>query len=266
MNPNKCHSGATFNEISSNAITPAEWPANLPGLICKTPPMGPNSSSRFAQCCSGPVYNITEPTTPDHPAYPISCAAVCQIDPALDDQRANYDNPYGWTDHFMCITDGGRLTDQGEIVCDSVTVPGKPAPTEFASTPTWADWHEYWTSTVYSDGAWPVTHWYEIADAAYAKPSDADSETPTTTSTVGADGTTTQIVDFGPSETKGGLSSVSAEDSPTTTGSAEASSPLDTTPATATPADPTLTSSGSALQVRLTTALAVASLLCAMLQ
>ncbi|KAH8690761.1 hypothetical protein BGW36DRAFT_389280 [Talaromyces proteolyticus] len=136
MSAHKCVGNPTFNEVYAGAFS--EWPEKLPGVICKTPPIGTNSAPRFAQCCSGPVYNITSPTVPDDLAYPVTCATLCQISPALN--ADNDKNPYGWSDHFMCLTDGGIDASNWEVVCDTITVSGQSAPTSFISTPTgsWA--------------------------------------------------------------------------------------------------------------------------------
>ncbi|OOQ87414.1 hypothetical protein PEBR_17384 [Penicillium brasilianum] len=132
MAANHCTGSPTFNEVSSGAFS--EWPENLPGLVCKTPPFGINSAPRFAQCCSGPVYNITSPTSPDSLAYPVTCATLCQIDPALGTFNDKY--PYHWSDHFMCLTNGGTEPSEWEVVCDTITVRGEAAPTSFSHTPT----------------------------------------------------------------------------------------------------------------------------------
>ncbi|KAJ5570508.1 uncharacterized protein N7459_009938 [Penicillium hispanicum] len=141
----------TFNEVSSGAFS--EWPENLPGLVCKTPPFGINSAPRFAQCCSGPVYNITSATSPDSPAYPVTCATLCQIDPALDTSNDKY--PYHWSDHFMCLTNGGTEPSEWEVVCDTITVRGEAAPTSFSHTPT---------------GSW-MTKSYDLDSMGFPEPS-----------------------------------------------------------------------------------------------
>ncbi|KAH9906772.1 hypothetical protein F4778DRAFT_595515 [Xylariomycetidae sp. FL2044] len=131
-----CTGSPTFNEaVSSHAFS--EWPDHLPGYICKTPPMGYYSAPRFAQCCSGPVYNITSSTTADDPAYPVTCATLCQVDPAFD--GTNDANPYGWSDYFMCLTDGGDEASNWEVVCATNSPAGTVAASSFTSTPT-GDW------------------------------------------------------------------------------------------------------------------------------
>ncbi|EMR65039.1 hypothetical protein UCREL1_7992 [Eutypa lata UCREL1] len=122
--PRTCTGNPTFDLSSTSAFS--EWPTKIPGLICKTPPTGSLSAARFAQCCSGEVYNVTSPTTPDDAAYPVSCATFCQIAPDFDARNDRY--PYGWSDHFMCLTDGGEEASDWEVVCDTVTVKGTPAP------------------------------------------------------------------------------------------------------------------------------------------
>ncbi|KAL2837136.1 hypothetical protein BJX68DRAFT_25370 [Aspergillus pseudodeflectus] len=261
---NHCTGGVTFNQIYSNAIT--EWPSNLPGYICKTPPVGPNSDSRLAHCCSGPVYNITAPTTPDDPAYPVTCATLCQIDPALD--AKDEDNPYGWSNLFMCLTDGGRLASDKETVCDWVQAEnGESAPSTFDSTPTWPAWTSYWTSIVYSTDdsdhtsyLEPLTYWEPLLDivsggddTATAVGQSSGAHTTTTITTA----TTATATPF-----EMALESPTAEalESPSTT-SAPASSSLVAEEGTM----PT-TSRGTSLVVdRLAAALAVFGLLCAVL-
>ncbi|KXH67377.1 hypothetical protein CSAL01_04582 [Colletotrichum salicis] len=65
----RCAGDVTFNTLSSNAFS--EWPESIAGIICKTPPVGRNGAPRFAECCSGTVYNITSPTSPSDMAYPV---------------------------------------------------------------------------------------------------------------------------------------------------------------------------------------------------
>ncbi|KAL4922913.1 hypothetical protein BDW62DRAFT_172058 [Aspergillus aurantiobrunneus] len=192
MSTNQWSGHTTFNEVSNSAIS--EWPQNLAGYICKTPPVGPESNPRLAQCCSGPFYNITSPTSPDDPAYPVSCAALCQVDPTFD--AKNSSNPYEWSDFFMCLTDGGKPEESGDVTCDTVTVEGQPAPTSFASSPetSWmAEWTSHWTSVVDSDMVFP-THWMPLDDFAPTGASMGGGE-----STSSA--TSTASVTTGPSET-----------------------------------------------------------------
>ncbi|KAL4808158.1 hypothetical protein BDV18DRAFT_96651 [Aspergillus unguis] len=264
MSANHCTGAVTFNEVYSNAYS--EWPDNLPGVICKTPPVGPGSASRFAQCCSGPVYNITAPTTPDDPAYPVSCATLCQVDPALD--ASNKNNPYGWSDFFMCLIDGGRLNSDGETVCGTVTAKnGESAPSTFASTPTWAAWTSYYTSVVYSTDDSdhtsymdPITFWEASSDivpgvhsTATGDESSAAHAASTGTSETTATSTATS------SEMAVESSTAEASQSPSTTTAPTSSSTVaeeSTTP----------TSRGTSLVVdRLTAAFAVLGILCAVL-
>lgn len=159
-----CAGNPTF-DLSSSSAAFSEWPSRIPGLVCKTPPMGSFSAPRFAQCCSGPVYNVTSPTGPDDDAYPVSCATFCQVAPELN--VANHDsNPYGFSDHYMCLTDGGTLSDDGwEVVCDTLSVAGVAPPTSYASTPT---------------GTWMTT----------ATPSSSSEDSSTTTSEPGSSSST----------------------------------------------------------------------------
>ncbi|KAG9258627.1 uncharacterized protein F5Z01DRAFT_206376 [Emericellopsis atlantica] len=144
--PGQCKGSPTFNlAVTDSAFS--EWPDNLPGLVCKTPPMGYYHAARFAECCSGTVYNITTPTSPDDPAYPVTCALLCQVDPKLDEHNDRY--PYGFSEHFMCLADGRvglseeesnpRGAPGGEVVCATLTVPGVEMPTSYPNSWT-GDW------------------------------------------------------------------------------------------------------------------------------
>ncbi|KAL2864262.1 uncharacterized protein BJX67DRAFT_225250 [Aspergillus lucknowensis] len=219
MPTHQCSGYVTFNEIHDSAFS--EWPDNLPGYICKAPPVGPESAPRLAQCCSGTVYNITSPTSRDHPAYPVSCATLCQVDPAFD--KSNDDNPYGWSDFFMCLTDGGQ-PDPGSVVCGTVTVKGEPAPTSFSSTPSgsWmTDWTSYWTYDVHPDDLFP-TFWIPMSDYV---PEAEGTGTATSSDNIVSMSTTP-----GPSET--GQSSTSPSEPPSA--STPTSSSVDATVATPT--------------------------------
>ncbi|KAK0716172.1 hypothetical protein B0H67DRAFT_610758 [Lasiosphaeris hirsuta] len=63
-------------------VFPHEWPALITGFLCKTPPVGIHAHPRFAQCCDGPVYNVTSPTVEGEVGFPVACAVFCQVDPA----------------------------------------------------------------------------------------------------------------------------------------------------------------------------------------
>ncbi|KAI6780010.1 uncharacterized protein J7T54_007486 [Emericellopsis cladophorae] len=144
--PGQCTGSPTFNLAVTNSAF-SEWPENLPGLVCKTPPMGYYHAARFAECCSGTVHNITTPTSPDDPAYPVTCALLCQVDPKLDEHNDRY--PYGFSEHFMCLADGRvglpeeesnpRGAPGGEVVCATLTVTGVEAPTSYPNSWT-GDW------------------------------------------------------------------------------------------------------------------------------
>lgn len=208
MASNHCSGHVTFNEVYNGAIS--EWPENLPGYICKAPPVGPESAPRLAQCCSGHVYNITSPTSPDDPAYPVTCATLCQVDPAFD--AKNESNPFGWSDFFMCLSDGGK-PDSGSVNCGTVTVKGEPAPISFSSTPsgTWLqDWTTYWTYQTYSDDLF--THWMEVDDYATA---DGEHTTKTADGTASTSATTTATTSA-PSGTAAASTSSGTEVSSTT--------------------------------------------------
>lgn len=131
---------------SATRIAPgdANLPVNLPGHICLTSPFGPYAAPRFNECCSGKVYNVTSPVQEDDPAYPLSCAVVCQVDKkydSLDPMDANHAN---FTDFHMCILDGGKdkaalLKARWSYLCYDAKVKGVPDPI-FTTTPTgvWA--------------------------------------------------------------------------------------------------------------------------------
>ncbi|KAI0017372.1 hypothetical protein F4780DRAFT_755618 [Xylariomycetidae sp. FL0641] len=223
MDPPQCTGSPTFNTLQGGAF--AEWPANLPGIICKTPPVGAYRAERFARCCSGPVYNVTAPTAPDDAAYPVSCAALCQVAPEFD--APNDANPYGWSDSFMCLTDGGRDTAAGEIVCGTVSVPGVPMPSSFASTPdgAWA------TPTWWTTDSWG--RWDTVATDAASAVVDLSSETgmtPTTTMATGSSSAAHETASatsggVAASPTSGSFSTSAGGERPSTTEDVTASSP-----------------------------------------
>ncbi|UQC75017.1 uncharacterized protein CLUP02_01670 [Colletotrichum lupini] len=142
----RCAGDVTFNTLSSNAFS--EWPESIAGIICKTPPVGRNSAPHFAECCSGTVYNITSPTSSNDQVYPVSCATLCQISPEMN--ADNPDNPYGFSNHFMCLTDGTREPSSWEVVCATVTPPGVAWPTSFPNTPVLSWKTRSWTTDIYS--------------------------------------------------------------------------------------------------------------------
>ncbi|KAL2830497.1 hypothetical protein BDW59DRAFT_158410 [Aspergillus cavernicola] len=51
-------------------------------------------------------HHITSPTTHDDPTYPVTCATLSQVDPAFGED--NEANSLGWSDFFMCLSDGGK--------------------------------------------------------------------------------------------------------------------------------------------------------------
>ncbi|KAK1633325.1 hypothetical protein BDP81DRAFT_434680 [Colletotrichum phormii] len=204
----RCVGDVTFNTLSSNAFS--EWPESIAGIICKTPPVGRNSAPRFAECCSGTVYNITSPTSPSDMAYPVSCATFCQISPQMNVD--NPQNPYGFSDHFMCLTDGTREPSSGEVVCATVTLPGVAWPTVFPNTPVLSSKTRSWTTDIYS----------RISEVT----SLGDSQTASPTATVSTDVATTsssQKLSISTSES-------SAESTSLTTASATATSAAAATP------------------------------------
>ncbi|KAL4865300.1 hypothetical protein BDV12DRAFT_174824 [Aspergillus spectabilis] len=214
--PNSCDGYPTELRIHPN---------NLPGYVCITQPVGTHGVDRFRECCWGEVYNITEPTTPDHPAYPVSCGLVCQVHPSWE--GPNYNNPIGYSDLFMCWTDGGRLdgVELGDSWCWMNSLADEPAPTSFPSTPVWDDWTSYWS--YYPDtvigSVWPTDHpfrtnWYRLADS----PSGILVQ-----SSTGFISETVSIVPT-PSQTRFASTSAStlSSESPSTT-SAPTSSPLE---------------------------------------
>ncbi|KAK1706245.1 hypothetical protein BDP67DRAFT_182105 [Colletotrichum lupini] len=142
----RCAGDVTFNTLSSNAFP--EWPESIAGIICKTPPVGRNSAPHFAECCSGTVYNITSPTSPNDQVYPVSCATFCQVSPEMNADNPN--NPYGFSNHFMCLTDGAREPSSWEVVCATVTPPGVAWPTSFPNTPVLSWKTRSWTTDIYS--------------------------------------------------------------------------------------------------------------------
>src|SRR5687768_8112881 len=143
----ECVGSPTFNQIYKGAIT--EWPDKIPGWICKAPPFGYYSAPRFENCCSGKVYNITTPSTPDDEWYPMSCALFCQVDEAHLTRNDKY--PYGWDEHFMCLTNGGEPY-HGEVICASNSPVKAPAPSTWPST-----WTGAWQTKSYAldEGRFP---------------------------------------------------------------------------------------------------------------
>ncbi|QKX63800.1 uncharacterized protein TRUGW13939_10971 [Talaromyces rugulosus] len=246
MAANQCVGNPTFNEVTNGAIS--EWPDNLPGLICKTPPFGTNSASRFAQCCSGPVYNITSPTSADDPAYPVSCATLCQMDPALNKFNNKY--PYHWSDHFMCLTDGGTEASDWDVVCDTVTVKGDPAPTSFIHTPTGP-----WQTSSYALDSWGFPE-----PTAVSVLSNVQSETTAVSSTRSSTPTATST---GLSETALPSTSVLPSISSSPPSSPSPSPSLSGTGTTTAPVPTTSTSNGGKLNLKnASTALLAVSMLC----
>lgn len=71
---------------------------------------GLNRPPNLATCCTGPVFNTT--TTPDHPNV-LYCAAYDEYD-----AEATYDNPYGYSDFFLCLTDDGTESSGWGVVCN----------------------------------------------------------------------------------------------------------------------------------------------------
>ncbi|KAI0141627.1 hypothetical protein GGR57DRAFT_403136 [Xylariaceae sp. FL1272] len=133
-NQPQCTGNPTFDLSGGKAIT--EWPEKVSGFICKTPPIGSLHASRFAQCCSGKVYNITTPQGPESDAYGVSCAMFCLVDPKSDEPNEKY--PYRFSEHFMCLTNGDEEASGFEVVCGDNKIEGIPETTSFEST--WTGW------------------------------------------------------------------------------------------------------------------------------
>lgn len=149
---NRCRGSPSSNLVNSGP-TFSEWPDNIPGLICKTAPFGYYHAPRLAECCSGKVYNITEPTSPGDEAYPMSCALFCQVDPKLDESDDRY--PYGFSEHFMCLSNGTEEYVGGEVICATVSAEnGAVAPTSYPHTWT-GDWQtRTYTPLDIADSSW----------------------------------------------------------------------------------------------------------------
>ncbi|CRG82776.1 hypothetical protein PISL3812_00122 [Talaromyces islandicus] len=244
MTANQCVGNPTFNEVTNGAIS--EWPENLPGYICKTPPFGISSAPRFAQCCSGTVYNVTSPTSTNDPAYPVSCATLCQVDPALAEFNNKY--PYHWSEYFMCLTDGGADASDWDVVCSNVTVKGDPAPTSFTHTPA---------------GPW-VTSSYAIDSLGFPEPtavsvlSSARSET-TAVSSTAASSTAAST----PAASNAGLSETALPSSVTSPSISLSPSTSSGTGTATVPATTTSTANAERLSVRRAVmALLTVSMLC----
>jgi len=120
-----CAGSPTFEAGSKNPNRFLEWPVNIPGYICKTPPFGRGNAPRFSQCCSGPVFNVTSPSSRGDVEYPMSCAVFCQVDPRLGEpDEGNPDDGGLMSRHMMCLTDGGKAPGDWEVVCATNTVAG----------------------------------------------------------------------------------------------------------------------------------------------
>lgn len=222
--PRRCQGDVTFNEIYRNAFS--EWPRHIPGYICKTPPVGRGSAPRFAQCCSGPLYNITHITGPSDPAFPVSCAAFCQVDPKMDETNSRY--PFGWSEHFMCLTDGGEEPSNWEVVCGSVSVSGMPFPTSYEST---------------IKGSWQTKSYYRPSDSPdwiTVDPNSPTTGSATITSSSGTPKSTAATTSDSDSQTSKSVpsSAVSSPTSPRTTsngGGSSQSAPTGPSTTTGTP-------------------------------
>ncbi|KAL2839877.1 hypothetical protein BJX68DRAFT_271927 [Aspergillus pseudodeflectus] len=210
-------------------------PDNLPGYVVVTPPINNAGAERFRACCWGEVYNVTGPTDPSHPAYPVSCGLVCQVHPDWKFGGANFDNPDGMSDLMLCWSDGGRIEESSdEIPRDCYgwmnTLVDEPAPSSYPSTPVFDDWTSYWTFQVDSTALGPHwesdhpfrTTWYRIAE----QPSAVEQET---LATAGGDGRTSTAL-IATTATETGFESpsavIGASESPSTTG-APTSSPVE---------------------------------------
>ncbi|KAJ0415787.1 hypothetical protein BJY00DRAFT_251687 [Aspergillus carlsbadensis] len=152
-------------------------PDNLPGYVVVTNPINNSGAARFRACCWGDVYNITAPTDPSHPAYPVSCGLVCQVHPDWAFHGPNWDNPDNMSDLMLCWTDGGRIDQSSEeIPGDSYgwmnSLVDEPVPVVYPSTLVFGDWMEYWTYEVdrtLLGSQWESDHpfrttWYRLGE------------------------------------------------------------------------------------------------------
>ncbi|KAL3456653.1 hypothetical protein BJX64DRAFT_270351 [Aspergillus heterothallicus] len=152
-------------------------PLNLPGYVCVTKPINNSGADRFRACCWGEVYNVTGPTDPSHPAYPVSCGLVCQVHPDWEFHGADWENPDRMSDLMLCWTDGGRIEGSSDEIPDGSycwmnTAVDEPPPTSYPSTPVFDDWTSYWTYSVGSTLLGPHwesdhpfrTNWYRIGE------------------------------------------------------------------------------------------------------
>ncbi|KAL2838543.1 hypothetical protein BJY01DRAFT_219922 [Aspergillus pseudoustus] len=215
-------------------------PINLPGYVVVTQPINNGGADRFRACCWGEVYNVTSPTDPSHPAYPVSCGLVCQVHPDWEFHGPNWDNPDNMSDLMLCWTDGGRIeTPSDEIPRDTYgwlnTLADEPVPTSYPSTPVFDDWTSYWTYQVDSTllgPQWETDHpfrttWYRLEEPSGQQTSGVQQET----STAGGHATTTTSVGSTPAETAFDSTSATAgvSESPSTT-NAPTSSPIEQDP------------------------------------
>jgi len=130
-----CVGNPTFDVGSNNPNRFInEWPAYVPGFVCKTPPIGRNSAPRFAQCCSGRVYNVTSATNDSDPEWPMTCALFCQVDPKQGETSSEANAP-GLTGQLACLSDNGREPVEWEVECATNTAAsGLPWPTSYLTS------------------------------------------------------------------------------------------------------------------------------------
>lgn len=209
---------ATANQCTADNLAATNpWPANLPGMICKSAPLGVHASHRLSQCCSGKVYNITTPTTPDSLAYPIYCGLVCQINPSM--LEPNDANPFGYSDMWKCLIDAGYDLGGGQVQCSENKIKGVPMP-KFTSKPT-GDWvSKSWAPDYNDPGLIPP-----LTSISHYPASSVATDAPTTQSTAPASATS--------KASESTPSSKPATSAPTSAQTTAAPTPTSSTPSSA---------------------------------
>jgi len=248
--------GSPSNNLVNNPNYGYQWPngSDISGYVCTTPPIGIYSAPRFAQCCTGPVHNITAPTEPGDESYPASCVAWCYVDWHQDiTGNASPSNPYGFSENFLCNfpmdADGNPIGRSGSIICAFINDPEGQASSETtyptatwnrisAQTPT-ATWNQ--ASAIASADSSAAAGDYTAVGIPGSSQSQNATFSSTTSNVTGSPTLSSHAGDL--ATTAGQITSASGTPTP----HASTSSPSSPTTATSTnPAGSSTTSSGAA--------------------
>lgn len=102
--------------------------SSVSGCVCLSPPFGYYATPSFAQCCTGPVHNVTSPSMPGKLSYPAKCVAWCYVVSTLDILgNTTPDNPYGFSDLFLCLTGNSTTSSNGGVTRGFVNDPAGEA-------------------------------------------------------------------------------------------------------------------------------------------